>query len=84
MKGCMVMDLRHVSEMVVIKVKVEVILKTFWRANNMQIKIFQSWRELVNSTAHATVCSAGRKKCAFLGGSWASCQRDFIISGKSI
>lgn len=28
------MELRHVSEMVAIKVKVNVILKTFWRPNS--------------------------------------------------
>lgn len=31
MKGYMVMELRHVSEMVVIKVKVDAILNMFWR-----------------------------------------------------
>ena len=33
MKDYMVMELRHVSEMVAIKVKVDFILKTFWRPN---------------------------------------------------
>ena len=33
MKGYKVMELRHVSEMVEIKVKVDVILKTFGRPN---------------------------------------------------
>ena len=34
MKGYMVMKLRHVSEMVAIKVKVDDILNTFWRLYN--------------------------------------------------
>jgi len=33
MKDYMVMELQHVSEMVAIKMKVDVILKTFWRPN---------------------------------------------------
>ena len=42
----------------------------------MQVKFPWSRVELVNSTAHATVCSAGRKKCTFLGGNWDTCLED--------
>ena len=39
MKSYMVMGLRHVSEMVAIKVKVDVIMKTFWRPNRWSSNI---------------------------------------------
>ena len=42
----------------------------------MQINFSRSRWEPVNSTAHAIVCSTGRKKCAFLGGSSASYPQD--------
>jgi len=42
----------------------------------MQVFFARSWRELVNSVAHAWGCLIIERKCTFLTRSWASCPRD--------